>query len=59
MIGVIARRELRSMFVSPLGWVILAVVAFILSYIFMGMLAEYLEKEKTTVSSLIGHAHDS
>ncbi len=43
MIGIMARRELRSMFVSPLGWVILAVVMFILAWLFMQSLNEYLE----------------
>lgn len=35
MTAVIAARELRSLFLSPLAWVILAVVVFILAYAFL------------------------
>lgn len=35
MVITIALRELRSMFLSPLAWVILAVLAFILAYVFL------------------------
>ncbi len=42
MIGHIAARELRSLFLSPLAWSILAVVQFILAFLFLGQLDEYL-----------------
>lgn len=42
MIGHIAARELRSLFLSPLAWVILAVVVFILSMIFLYLVDQYL-----------------
>lgn len=35
MIGVIAGRELRSLFSSPLAWTVLAVVQFLLAWIFL------------------------
>ena len=34
MIFTLARRELRSLFLSPLAWAILAIVQFILAYLF-------------------------
>ncbi len=42
MIATIAARELRSLFLSPLAWSILAVVLFILAYMFLGQLDTYL-----------------
>jgi len=42
MILTLARRELRSLFLSPLAWAILATVQFILSYLFMSQLQEFL-----------------
>lgn len=41
MIGHIAARELRSLFLSPLAWSILAVVEIILAFLFLGQLEEY------------------
>lgn len=41
MIGHIAARELRSLFLSPLAWSILAVVQFILAWLFLGQLDVY------------------
>lgn len=41
MIATIAARELRSMFLSPLAWSILAVVQFILAWMFLGQLDTY------------------
>ncbi|MEM7565306.1 MAG: ABC transporter permease subunit [Pseudomonadota bacterium] len=35
MIGVIAKRELSAMFLSPMAWVILAVIQIILGYMFL------------------------
>ena len=35
MITVIAARELRSLFVSPLAWVVLAVVQLVLGWLFV------------------------
>lgn len=42
MIGHIAARELRSLFLSPLAWSILAVVQFIMGFLFLAQLDEYL-----------------
>jgi ABC-2 type transport system permease protein len=41
MIATLAARELRSLFLSPLAWTILAVVQFILAYLFLGQLDVY------------------
>ena len=41
MIATIAARELRSLFLSPLAWTILAVVLFILAWMFLGQLDIY------------------
>lgn len=43
MIWVIAKRELRGMFLSPLAWSILAVVQFILGYMFLVLVEEYFD----------------
>ena len=42
MIVTLARRELRSLFLSPLAWTILAIVQFILAYLFLSQLQEFL-----------------
>jgi ABC-2 type transport system permease protein len=42
MIGHIAMRELRTMFLSPLAWSILAVVQFILAWLFLSQLDQYI-----------------
>lgn len=42
MILTIAARELRSLFLSPLAWVVTAVVTFILAWMFLGQLDYYL-----------------
>ncbi|MGM0593619.1 MAG: ABC transporter permease subunit [Pseudomonadota bacterium] len=42
MILTLAARELRSMFLSPLAWTILAVVQFILAWMFLGQLDTYI-----------------
>ena len=39
----IAARELRSLFLSPLAWTILAVVQFILAYIFLAQIDVFLQ----------------
>ena len=41
MIFTIATRELRSMFLSPLAWTLLAVIQFILAWIFLVLIEEY------------------
>ena len=41
MIGHIAARELRSLFLSPLAWSVLAVVELIIAYLFLGQVDEY------------------
>lgn len=43
MIGHIAARELRTLFLSPMAWSILAVVEFILAFLFLGQLDVYLQ----------------
>ena len=42
MIFTLAKRELRSLFLSPLAWAILAIVQFILAYSFLSQLQEFL-----------------
>ncbi|MGB0712194.1 MAG: ABC transporter permease [Gammaproteobacteria bacterium] len=42
MILVLARRELRSLFVSPLAWVVLGVVQFLFAWVMFGQLEAYL-----------------
>ena len=42
MIFTLARRELRSLFLSPLAWAILAIVQIILAYLFLSQLQEFL-----------------
>lgn len=42
MIFTLARRELRSLFLSPLAWSILAIVQFILAYLFLSQLQEFI-----------------
>ena len=42
MIFTIAGRELRSLFLSPLAWSVLAVVQFILAYLFLAQVDNYL-----------------
>lgn len=42
MVLTLAQRELRSLFLSPLAWAILAVVQFILAYLFLTSLNDFL-----------------
>ncbi|MCW9024632.1 MAG: ABC transporter permease [Gammaproteobacteria bacterium] len=42
MILTLAQRELRSLFLSPLAWSILAIVQFILAYLFLSQLNEFI-----------------
>ena len=42
MILTLAKRELRSLFLSPLAWSILAIVQFILAYLFLSQLQDFL-----------------
>jgi len=42
MVFTLAQRELRSLFLSPLAWSILATVQFIMAYLFMSQLQEFL-----------------
>ena len=42
MILTLAQRELRSLFLSPLAWAILAIVQVILAYLFLSQLQEFL-----------------
>lgn len=43
MIPLIAARELRSLFVSPLAWTILAIVEALLAYLFLGQVDFFLQ----------------
>lgn len=43
MILTLAKRELRSLFLSPLAWSILAIVQLILGYLFLSQLQEFLQ----------------
>lgn len=56
MIFTLARRELRSLFLSPLAWSILAIVQFILAYLFMSQLQEFLliQAKLTTIENAPG-----
>lgn len=49
MIAVIAARELRSLFLSPLAWSILAVVQFILGYMFLIQIEVFLSVQPRLV----------
>ena len=49
MIITIAARELRSLFLSPLAWAILAVVQLILAYIFLVSVDQFLEVQPRLV----------
>ena len=42
MVFTLARRELRTLFLSPLAWSILAVVQFILAYLFLTQLNDFI-----------------
>jgi len=56
MVFILARRELRSLFLSPLAWSILAIVQFILAYLFMSQLQEFLliQSKLTTMENAPG-----
>lgn len=54
MIAVIAWRELRSLFLSPLAWAILGVVQFIFAYFFLVLLDQFLRLQPQL--SLINNA---
>jgi len=43
MIAVIARKELRMLFTSPLAWILLALIQLILTWVFLGRLDAFLE----------------
>lgn len=42
MVLTLAQRELRSLFLSPLAWAILAIMQFILAYLFLSSLNEFI-----------------
>lgn len=50
MIWTIAAKELKSQFFSPLAWSILAVIMFILGYLFLGQLDLYLQVQARLVT---------
>ncbi|OOZ38498.1 ABC transporter permease [Solemya pervernicosa gill symbiont] len=54
MILTIAARELRSLFLSPLAWTILAVVQFILAWLFLGMVDYYIIEAQPRLATLHG-----
>lgn len=43
MIFTIAHKELRSLFTSPLAWVVLALLQLILAWVFLGQLSQYMD----------------
>lgn len=43
MVTVIARKELRMLFTSPLAWILLALIQLILTWVFLGRLDAFLE----------------
>ncbi|HQU15748.1 MAG: ABC transporter permease [Chromatiales bacterium 21-64-14] len=51
MILTLARRELRSMFLSPLAWAILAVVMFLLAWLFLAQI-EYFQVIQPRLASI-------
>ncbi len=50
MIWTIAAKELKSLFFSPLAWSILAVIMFILGYLFLGQLDLYLQVQARLIT---------
>jgi ABC-2 type transport system permease protein len=50
MIFTIAARELRSLFLSPLAWAVLAVVQFILGYMYLGQIEVFLSVQPRLVT---------
>lgn len=56
MIFTLAWRELRSLFLSPLAWAILAIVQIILAYLFLSQLQEFLliQHKLTTIENAPG-----
>ena len=45
MILLIARKELRILFASPLAWIVLAIIQLILAWVFLGRLNTFLEAQ--------------
>ena len=45
MIWLLARRELRSLFLSPLAWSVLAVIQVIIALLFLFFLEQYIEAQ--------------
>jgi len=50
MILLIAARELRSMFFAPIGWAIMAISQFILAYLFLAQVDNFLHLQSRLVS---------
>lgn len=50
MILTIAAKELKSLFLSPMAWSILAVIMFILGYLFLGQLDLFLQVQARLIS---------
>ena len=50
MIFTIAARELRSLFLSPLAWAVLAIVQFILGYMYLGQIEVFLSVQSRLVA---------
>ncbi len=45
MIWLLARRELRSLFLSPLAWAVLAVIQLIIAWLFLFFLQQYIDAQ--------------
>lgn len=54
MITTIAKLEFRRMFYTPLAWVILAIVQFILALIFLNLLQNYIDTIKPQLAGIPG-----
>lgn len=56
MMLTLAQRELRALFLSPLAWTVLAVLQFILAYLFLSQLQEYvqLQPQLRMVNAAVG-----
>ena len=50
MILAIAQREFKTLFLSPLGWCILAILQFILAYLFLSQLETFISFQSRLAS---------
>ena len=49
MIFIIAQKELKTLFASPLAWTVLALMQLVLAWIFLGRLDAFLEMQPQLV----------